>query len=169
MGSALVGSAGAGKRSKPGMSDAQRLAEAEQILVDRMNGVRPSELAAKYGYSRVTINKRINMAVEARLAPTVDKYREMQGAQLDEVAATLEKSRLAATELIQQAINREDIPALERGLDSLGKVMDRVLRLAERRAKLYGLDAPIKVDANVTVVEGNVDAEVARLAAELGV
>jgi hypothetical protein len=42
-----------------------------------------------------------------------------------------------------------------------------VLRVIDRRARLFGLDAPIKVSTEVTYSTSDIDSEVARLAALL--
>ena len=46
--------------------------------------------------------------------------------------------------------------------------IDRITRLLERRARLFGYDAPATSRVDVTMYSG-VEAEIARLAAELGV
>ena len=43
--------------------------------------------------------------------------------------------------------------------------VDRLLKIQARRARLLGHDAPVKVQQEVTVIDGGVDAEIARLLA----
>lgn len=151
MGKALVGSRGAGSRNG-GKSSSERLAEAEQILTDRMNGMQVSALMAKYGYSRGTIVNRINAAVDARISPTVDKYREMEGQYLDGIADDIERMKNAAKEIVMSGINSGDITMIDRGLEAFNRATSQSLRLSERRSKLYGLDSPVKVEAVVATV-----------------
>ena len=62
-----------------------QLAEAEQMLADYLGGMRQSQLIEKYSVSRPTVQHRRNAALDARIAPTVDQYRDNQNAHLDEL------------------------------------------------------------------------------------
>ena len=69
-----------------GKTDRDRIAEGEAILRDRVHGMSQSALMEKYGVPRTTLHRRINDALSARLALTVDQYREEQTALLDDLA-----------------------------------------------------------------------------------
>ena len=47
-------------------------------------------------------------------------------------------------------------------IDPIMKIIDRLLKVMERRAKLLGLDKPVRVEATVTTVD-NMDMELARM------
>ena len=144
-----------------------RLAEAEQILRERNRGATPGELMEKYGISKATLYRRLDEAIAARIAPTVDAYREQQNALLDDMLARWEQQMTAADELIVAASAKEDWTMFDRAVRMRETALNGILRVAERRAKLMGTDAPVKVDANVTVNTAT-DAAIEALAAEIG-
>lgn len=119
------------------------------MLVDRAHGMTQSALAEKYGLSVSTVALRLEHALQARLATTVDAYREQQNASLDH----LSQRQADALELVERAIG----DALRKGslasalvlLDKLETITKSVLRLHERRAKLNGLDRPSEVQVTV--------------------
>lgn len=149
-----------------GKTERERLEEGEAILVDWKRGVRTSELMTKYNLSSATIYRRMDAAIKARIAVTVDEYREGENAHLDDIRARLEQQHNAAEAMIQQGIDAEDMSLVERGMTHRLAALDRMLRLSERRAKLNGLDAPARADVTVTVTTP-LDAEVSALVEEL--
>lgn len=118
-----------------------------------------------------------------------------QGKSYDEIAAALGwKTRSGAYQAVQAVLGRADYAAADglrnsQGLeidyynsqfrsrfdelwalgvpatDAACKVLDRIVRLMERRARLFGLDAPIRVDATVSDAT---DKAIAELADQLG-
>jgi len=138
------------------------------MLADRNAGMRISQLADKYRISTTTVERRLHDAIHARLALTVDAYRESQNALLDETAAQIQRNMDAADEMVRLGITHENAGWVDRGLNQRAKAIDAIVRLAERRARLNGLDAPIQVTQTVTMVQGGVDAELERLTNALG-
>lgn len=106
-------------------------------------------------------------AVERCLAATVvepsEELRAMQLAMLDELTvaalAVLDRRHIVVSAGRVMLVNGEplldDAPVLA--------AIDRLVRIAERRSKLCGLDAPQRHEITV----GDLDAEIARLTAQL--
>ena len=134
-----------------GKTERQRLAEAEAILSDKVNGYTVSRLMEKYDLSEKTVHRRVNEALERRLPATVESYREQQNALLDELMDDAVKHRDAADALIQLGVTANDVAVITAGMAQRAKAHDMRLRVSERRAKLNGSDAPIKTDLSVTV------------------
>ena len=135
-----------------GKTEADRLAEGERMLLDRAHGMTQSAIMAKYGYSKVTVVARLQQALNARLATTVDAYREQQNAAIDHLMDRHADALEYANRLIAKALEDGNLAMAERGLDRLDKVTLTLLRLHERRAKLNGLDKPVEVEVTVNEV-----------------
>lgn len=139
-------------RNGKGQSERDRLAEGERMLVDRAHGMTLTAIAEKYNVHHNTVGKRLKAALDARIATTVDAYREQQNASLDH----LSQRQADALELVERSIGE----ALRTGrldqalglLDRLERVTNMVLRIQERRARLNGLDRPQQMDVTVTEV-----------------
>lgn len=134
-----------------GKTPRDRLLQAEAILSDKVNGMPVSAIMEKYDISQPTVYRRIQQAIDYRIPENVDQLREEQNAILDELMVDMAKHREAADALIQLGITHEDIAVIDRGMAQRAKAVEMKIRIADRRAKLNGLDAPVKVDANVTV------------------
>jgi len=143
-----------------------RLIEGEQILTAYNNGHPVSELAERWGYAPSTIHNRLKVAIEARIAPTVDEYRAIQNALLDDQMMRIEEQVDAAMKLIVLGTEQKDASVIDRGMTQRLRALEARTRIAERRAKLMGLDMPTKVDATLTVTTP-VDTAVAGLLAEM--
>ncbi len=153
--------------TRHGQTEKDKLAQAEQILVDRLHhGLRPSELMEKYGISKAVLYRRLDAAVHARIAPTVDAYREQQNAALDELVARWERQEKAGEAMIEAGVVAEEWGRVEKGMTMRAQALEAKLRILDRRAKLNGLDAPVKAEVTVTVNEG-VDARIEALLDEM--
>lgn len=93
-------------------------------------------IAAELGCSISTVCRGIRNAIKDIEQPAVEEYRAVMDEQLGALQDEL-------TELYENAT--DDETAL--------KVMDRIMKVMERRAKLHGLDAPQKISAEVSRVE----------------
>lgn len=114
----------------------------------RAEGLTFDEVATRLGYADRSAARR---AIEAALAATV--------AEPAAILRQLELQRLDALHRTAWALlDAEDA-------DVRLKAIDRALRVMERRARLLGLDAPTRVE---TVTIDAVEAEIARLSAQLG-
>lgn len=149
-----------------GKGPRERLAEGEAMLRDKALGMQASELCAKYDVSKATLYRRLDDAVKARLAPTVDAYREEQNALLDNLMSRWEAQAAAGEVMVSQGIAEESMALVDRGMTKRAEALTGMLRVSERRAKLNGLDAPVKTDVHLTV-STPIDDAVARLAAEV--
>ena len=148
-----------------GKTERDRLAEGERMLVDRAHGMTQSALAEKYGCSPKVVRDRLEQALGARIATTVDAYREQQNASLDH----LSQRQADALELVERAIGdalrRRNLSMALSLLDKLEVITKSVLRLHERRAKLNGLDRPSEVQVTVHEVT-QADQELAEMIRE---
>lgn len=128
-------------------SNAEMDNEARMAFEMRIAGMRYDQIAVALGVSIGTVSGRVKRGGIMAVCPAVEEHRNQQGALLD---ATLLK-------------------LLKDNNDYMSpRVAETIARLAERKAKLYGLDAPMVIEQTTTLIEGGIDAEVLRLAAELG-
>lgn len=115
-------------------SKARIAAEASKCVDLKASGMTYKQVAAEMGYAnQATAFERVQLGLSLRINPAVDRLRQLQDAELEEMAGKLKEI----------ADNAEDSDLRMRAYDRWLKVMDR-------RAKLHGLDAPVKVDATVT-------------------
>ena len=99
---------------------ADRAAQAEYIYTQRLTGRSYAEIAEELGCSRETVRVRIDQALAERVDPLVEQYRQVESDRLD---AWLTK--------LQPRIAEGDVTAVS-----------AAVRISERRARLWGLDAP---------------------------
>lgn len=135
-----------------GKTERDRLAEGERMLVDRAHGMTQSALAEKYGCSPLTVQRRLEQALAARIATTVDAYREQQNASLDHLSQRQADALALVERAILEALTTNQLSTALALLDRLDRVTLTVLRLHERRSKLNGLDKPVEVDITVNEV-----------------
>jgi transcriptional regulator with XRE-family HTH domain len=112
---------------------AQVADEAERCFELKAKGWTVRRIADEVGLSSATVQRRITNACERRVSPKVEHYRAVQDETLD-----------AAQQVVQDII--ENATDYELKL----KAVDRLGRILERRARLRGLDAPVRVDTAVT-------------------
>jgi len=122
----------------------------EQALIDtealkyRSRGYTYQQIADTMGCSKPTAFARVKRALAAIPAEAVDEYRRLEGERLDNLLAI-------AT---HQAMTKKSLFAI-----------DRCLAIMDRRAKLLGLDAPIRTEV---ITLDYIQQEIARLEATLG-
>lgn len=92
------------------------------------------QIAEILGLGKSTVQRRIEQAVDDTVSPRVETYRAIQDQQIDQAMA-----------VVLAIITDPDANA-----DLRLKAIDRLGRLMERRARLHGLDAPVKVEGTVT-------------------
>ncbi|OLT12278.1 hypothetical protein BJF78_24780 [Pseudonocardia sp. CNS-139] len=142
---------------------AERDAEACRL---RSSGYTYAQIAAQIGYTDASNARR---AVQRALAEVVQEpAQELIQLELDrldalarQAHAVLDREHLVASagRLVLGPDGlplRDDMPVLA--------AVDRLLRIQERRARLLGLDAPVKAAARVTHATADIDAAVAELA-----
>jgi len=133
-----------------------QIAERLELWVggERENG--PSEDRAAAAIKRA-------MARAVRFA--TDETRALELQSYDELEAVCWRELQANPRLVQQGriiVDEEGLPVPDKRL--LMEIVDRILKIKERRSRLLGLDAPTR--AEILTVD-SVDAEIAKLEAEL--
>lgn len=164
-GGQLVSTGGTNKRhSHRGAAD--RLAMGEQILAARNVGKTMPMAARELGISLATAERYLRLALEARIPPTVDEFRRQQNDRLDLTQREIETQMEIAQSLGRRALESESpVGLLVQASQIRAQALALQLRLDDRRARLNGLDAPIKVDATITEIS-EADRELAELLAE---
>lgn len=122
-------------------ADIKRDARALEL---RTEGWAYQEIADELGVSRSTAFRGIKHALADIEQPAVEQYRLEMNEQIDKMQSML----------MERLEDADD--------DTLTKLLSRVERLLERRARLNGLDAPVKAELdvkNVTVNLRGIDAE----------
>ncbi len=115
----------------------------------RRDGATYQEIADRLGFAdRSAARHAVERALAAAVREPAAELRELELMRLDRLY-------LVASELL----DGDD-------LDVRLKAVDRLVRISERRSRLLGLDAPTKIEG-FTIDQ--IDAEIARLSAELGV
>lgn len=133
-----------------GASKAVQAASAQKVaraIALKNSGMSWTDVAKRAGYSdRGAACKAVTRELAKRRGEVdhqLEIMREQEGARLDALQATL-------------------WPAAEAGNR---KAIETILKICDRRCKLYGLDAPTKHEV---VTMDAIDAEIARITAELG-
>ena len=121
----------------------ERIDKEREIVELRTEGYVWREIADQVGMSTAGVYKAYNRAMTRVITPAVNEHRELELDRLDILQRTYWQ------------------PAVNGNL----RAADFVLRVIDKRAKLLGLDAPIKVQAEVVTYDGSdLDAEVERFA-----
>lgn len=128
------------------LNSAEQAAQAATCFDLKLKGKNLREIGAELGISYETVRRRLDFYIEEFVSPKVEVYRTVQDGQLDALE----------THLWAQL----DDPTL--GLDDRLRVVSSMLKLMERRAKLHGADAPVKVEGTV-VHETEQDVEIRAL------
>lgn len=122
--------------------------KARRALELRRAGVTYDLIAQQLGYKDGSVAyNTVKRALQRSLQEPADDVRELELSRLDRLE----------TILWPQALQGDQ------------GAVDRLLKIADRRARYLGLDAPIKQEVEVTAYQGgtDIDREVERLAAEL--
>jgi len=121
----------------------ERIDKERAIVELRTEGYVWREIAQIVSMSTAGVYKAYNRAMTRVIAPSIEEHREMELDRLDILQRTYWQ------------------PAVNGNL----RAADYVLRVIDKRAKLLGLDAPLKVQAEVVTYDGSdLDAEVERVA-----
>jgi hypothetical protein len=126
----------------------------------RARGATLREIKEELGYSDTGhVYHQITRAYRQNMAPAVNELRAQMDGQLDEIyAAVLKVLETQHLKVVNGSVvfNPETGGLMEDDAPVLAAA-DRLLKVLERRAKLYGLDAPTKVQAQVENVRVTVD------------
>ena len=121
----------------------ERIDREREIVELRTEGYVWREIAEQVGMSTAGVYKAYNRAMTRVIAPSIEEHRELEMDRLDILQRTYWG------------------PAVNGNL----RAADYVLRVIDKRAKLLGLDAPMKVQAEVVTYDGtDLDREVERYA-----
>lgn len=161
----LIGST---RKKYNGKGPDDRRGMGEIILAGRNQGRRMFALCAELGVTEDTGRSYMKLALDARVPPTVDEFRRQQNDALDERLSSLQ----AQIDLLDVGLRSRDeegnTPSATMVLALLAERRHTIVamtRVEERRAKLNGLDMPVRVDATVTVQDGE-DAELQQIIRE---
>jgi hypothetical protein len=135
---------------------------AEEVIRRRNRGEKWTAISADLGLSQKTLREYFTAALRARLALAVDDYRAHANDRLDETQAEIQAQIDRAQALARMGIEGNRPGWVERGIALENQALALQLRLEERRAKLNGLDAPVRVDVEHHVHDG-VDEELAAM------
>jgi len=98
-----------------------------QAIRMKADGYSYAGIARALDRSENTIHTWVDAALEAIIAPEIGRLRALESIRLDNYLVKLK-------------------PRIDRGDD---KAINAAIRISERRANLYGLNAPVRVDANI--------------------
>lgn len=134
----------------------------------RTEGCNYDEIATALGFSeRGGAKRAVERALLAVVAEPAGHLRTLELARLDLLLGrawhVLQTEHIAVSQGRVIIDPRSGEPMVDHG--PVLQAIDRVLKIMERRARLVGLDAPVKVEA-ITVDQ--IEVEIARLAEELG-
>lgn len=162
-------------RGGSGRSQAEKAVIGERVLREKLTGRFMVDIAKDIGISTVTAYRYMNAALDRREVAAVEDFRKFANEHLDDI----EQQVAGQIELAEHLIRKGGEMVLGGGAEALGagytliergaKLRDRSIvrriSLAERRAKLNGLDAPVVVQATVVTLS-EVDADLAAMVAE---
>lgn len=148
-------------RFQPGIESAERDAEiAHYWTADRTI----NEVAAHFGINKSTVSRARERAIAAARRPAGEEAIAAARLELDRLEqigwAVLHANHVHISD--GQVVYDNDEPVTDHR--PVLMAMDRLLRIAERRARLEGYDAPTRAEVRVT---DDITAEIESLAAEL--
>ncbi|MEU8275711.1 hypothetical protein ACFYOK_10780 [Microbispora bryophytorum] len=144
-------------------NSAQTAEQAAQAYELRLSGASFRTIASVLGVSVSTAHDRVTSAIAERVDPLADQYRAVELDRLDALTARAWRIMTSDHIVVQHGkiVRDEDgNPVKDDGpvIAAIGVLV----RISERRSKLLGLDAAVKVDAQVTPVDPK-DIELAQM------
>lgn len=129
--------------------------QAGQMFEDRVRGMTLREIAEKYEVSLATVRRRLATHMPEVLDKSVAKFRAVEMHKLDQLEDKVDEiiGKVHYTVSHGRVIYLEDPDTgLSIPLEDSAPILQAIqtkLRIAERRAKLLGLDRPYKAEVNV--------------------
>lgn len=129
--------------------------QAGQMFEDRVRGMTLREIAEKYEVSLATVRRRLATHMPEVLDKSVTKFRAVEMHKLDQLEDKVDEiiGKVHYTVSHGRVIYLEDPDTgLSIPLEDSAPILQAIqtkLRIAERRAKLLGLDRPYKAEVNV--------------------
>lgn len=127
----------------------------EEIITRRNRGETMYEIAKALNIGERTAYRYMDDALDARIVPKVDQLRKHENEKLDRTERDNERQIELAELIMRDGYKDENYDLLLKGAKLRGEALTLRVRIAERRAKLNGIDAPIVVQASVTVNDPN--------------
>lgn len=133
------------------MAEVENLAECEAILRDKNRGMSTSAICEKWEISLPTMKRRIRAALDANRIDDIIEYREREMAACDDLIERWQGQLVIAEQIAMAALACDPVTVdgLERAARIRSEALNGMLRVRERRAKLAGADAAVKVEAKV--------------------
>lgn len=159
------GGSGSGGRAR---SNAEKIVLGERILREKIAGRFMVEIADGIGISAVTAYRYMRAALDRREVAAVEDFRKFANEHLDDIEQQVGGQIALADHLIREGAKlglEAGIGLIERGAKLRDRSIVRRISIAERRARLNGLDAPVVVQATVVTLS-EVDADLAAMVAE---
>lgn len=163
-----MGTNKAGTKSFPTSTRFNREKEAAdaQRMFELRTGPEPLTLAAiadEMDCSVFRVQRLLNKYTPKLLEKDANRHREIEVGKLD----LLEERLWKMIDEEYYTVSQGHVVYMESGepvpdIDPVMKIIDRLLKVMERRSKLLGLDKPVKVDATVRQMDA-VDMELARM------
>lgn len=138
----------------------------EQVLALRNHGYTMPMVGKELDLPIATCYRYMDLVLAHRIPPTVDEFRKQQNDRLDETQREIVMQLDAANMLVRKAAENDAWPLLLDALKERDRALALQLRLDERRAKLNGIDAPIRVDATVNAAPDPREEELAQMVRE---
>lgn len=138
------------------LSDAELAERDEKIWQLRLRGLSLRQIGAEVGLSHPSVHEILKRGYQERVYPLVDEQRAVELERLD--LWTVAAGEVLNREHIHVSNGRIVRDENDKPIRDDGPVLaaiDRLVRLAERRARLLGLDAPTRVQADVNTQESD--------------
>lgn len=134
------------------LNDRDRIALGEMYLSDRIqSGLTYKQLAERHDTSVATVRKRMDLAIQTRLAQTVDGMRAEQSEMLNGLLSKQYDQLNMAEKMMEDGENLGISKFITEGLKARQAALNSIRETLESIRKLYGLDAPTTTKTQVTV------------------
>lgn len=140
------------RRAKNGQGNAEQAERLIEVWNLRIEGLLEREIAERLGINQSTVSRWLKKAYSMRAEPVAAELRAVELDKLDvaeqAVWAVLRRKHVtvSAGKIVYNDSDGE--PIIDDG--PILAAVDRLVKISERRAKYGGLDAPSKVEAQVT-------------------
>lgn len=113
-----------------------------KALLLRQEGKSYPQIATECGFnSRQAAHAAVMRLVKRHESEGVEEMRALEGTRLDRLQSLIWPDEAA---LSPEAVEKMDLKQLIAAKETLLATVDRLLRLSERRSRLFGLDAPVR-------------------------
>lgn len=141
--------------TKSELEKVERKEQAVNMYADSLRGLTYKEIAKKYGVSVDTVRTRLDN-LDIDLSPAlIQSYRQQEFAKLNLLEQRMWKEMDKDYYVVNhgKVIIDPDTGAPMRDVNPILQIADRMLKIADRRAKLGGFDNPVKFEVEHNVSE----------------